>query len=278
MSDPWQSGPGVGSGSTFGSGQMGGDALLQRPARTSILAVASLVFGIVCCLPFTGPIAIALGGASIVAVGKSQGRLSGRPLAITGLILGVISSAIWIFGLIGAMQVWNNLRQSVTPMMTTLQGTNTDEVKKIVTGSVASSLSDAQILQFSSEFQATLGKVQGLPASLLDVISFYSTIGATMPPEYLKAMQAKSANYLPLPVDFEKGRAIILLELPMTVSATNNQSGLSGMITNVIVIAPDGTQIKLVDPNRPGAGPETLNKTGESAPGEGTTEKKKPGF
>src|SRR6185295_12076795 len=65
-------------------------------ARVSDLAVSSLVFGILCCIPGSGLIGVILGGSGLLAIGRSDGRLSGRTLAFIGLLLGVLGSAGWL--------------------------------------------------------------------------------------------------------------------------------------------------------------------------------------
>lgn len=65
----------------------------DRP-RTSAAAIASLIFGILGCLPFvTSIIAVILG---IVGIRKtSDPRVTGRGMAIAGLVLGLIGLVGW---------------------------------------------------------------------------------------------------------------------------------------------------------------------------------------
>jgi hypothetical protein len=64
------------------------------PRRTSGAAIASLVLGIVGCVPFiTGILAIVLG---VIGIRKTrEPTVGGKGLAIAGLILGIISVAGW---------------------------------------------------------------------------------------------------------------------------------------------------------------------------------------
>jgi hypothetical protein len=72
----------------------------QPPARpsTSGAAIASLIFGILGCIPFiTGLLAIILGIVGIKATGNPN--KTGRVMAIIGLILGVLNIGGWgLFG------------------------------------------------------------------------------------------------------------------------------------------------------------------------------------
>jgi prepilin-type processing-associated H-X9-DG protein len=71
-----------------------------RPeAKTSGNAIASLILGIlslVGCLFFTGIPAIICGAISLSSIGKSNGRMQGKGMAIAGLTTGIIGSVIMI--------------------------------------------------------------------------------------------------------------------------------------------------------------------------------------
>src|SRR5262249_9551933 len=69
----------------------------ERPvsARTSGLAIVSLVLGVAslgCLWLFAGLPAILLGVISLVQIGRSQGRVGGRGLAIAGILLSCLSA------------------------------------------------------------------------------------------------------------------------------------------------------------------------------------------
>jgi prepilin-type processing-associated H-X9-DG protein len=55
------------------------------PAPTSGLAIASLVCGVLGCLGITALVGLVLGLVALVKINKSQGRLGGKGLAITGI-------------------------------------------------------------------------------------------------------------------------------------------------------------------------------------------------
>jgi hypothetical protein len=65
------------------------------PTRLSRLAVASLLFGLFCA---TGPVAAVLGWAALRAINGSEGRLRGAGLAVAGLALGGVSTALLVVG------------------------------------------------------------------------------------------------------------------------------------------------------------------------------------
>ncbi len=82
----------------------------QAP-RVSLLAVSSLICSLICCLPGVPLIGVLLGILSLVAMaGKSH--LTGRGLAITGIVLGVILSIIQLLiaaGLIGGLRQFEQI-------------------------------------------------------------------------------------------------------------------------------------------------------------------------
>ncbi len=69
------------------------------PTRLSRLAVASLLFGLFCA---TGPVAAVLGWAALRAINGSEGRLRGAALAVAGLALGAVGTALLVVGLLAA--------------------------------------------------------------------------------------------------------------------------------------------------------------------------------
>jgi len=71
-----------------------------EPVRTSGKALVSLILGVMsiglCCSLFTGIPAIILGVLGLGDVEKSRGRLTGRGLAIAGIVTGAIGSTVMV--------------------------------------------------------------------------------------------------------------------------------------------------------------------------------------
>ena len=65
-----------------------GDELTQ-PARTSGLAIGSLVCSLICCIPVTTILGILLGIGALVSIGGNPAR-KGKGLALSGILLGVL--------------------------------------------------------------------------------------------------------------------------------------------------------------------------------------------
>jgi hypothetical protein len=74
----------------------------------SAMAVASLVFGLLLCLPGAGLPGVICGAIGLSATGANGAR-RGRGLAVSGLVISVIAMAGWIVAAIVAQQVWSGL-------------------------------------------------------------------------------------------------------------------------------------------------------------------------
>ena len=75
------------------------------PTGTSAAAVASLVFGLILCIPgLTGLIAVICGAVGIGAT--KNPAVHGRGMAVSGFILGILNIVLWGTVGIGAAQWW----------------------------------------------------------------------------------------------------------------------------------------------------------------------------
>jgi type IV pilus assembly protein PilA len=84
------------------------------PEQTSGKAIASLVCGIINIFPLS-VVAIILGHISVSEIAKSAGRLKGRGLAITGLVLGYLGVvAIPFILILAAIAIPNLLRAKIS--------------------------------------------------------------------------------------------------------------------------------------------------------------------
>jgi hypothetical protein len=63
---------------------------VTTPAQTSGLAIASLVCGILGCIPLAALAGLGLGIGALSSINKSQGRLKGRGLAIAGICVSAV--------------------------------------------------------------------------------------------------------------------------------------------------------------------------------------------
>jgi len=92
------------------------DAERLSPPRLSVCAVASLVLGLVLCCPLTSVAAIVLGA---VGLNATKARMaSGRGLAVTGLVLGLIGTALQVaFGAWSYTTIYAPLMEGPAPAL-----------------------------------------------------------------------------------------------------------------------------------------------------------------
>jgi len=159
------------SQSPYAAQNAGGfDADPGLPARTSILAVLAVIFAVICFLPGTGLLAILLGVAALVAISGSNGRLEGRGAALSGIILGVITTTLWAAIGFGALQGWTfytkNLVTTGDQIFQAAAARDYDALREHLTDDAAESLTNEQIDWFIAEVESREGAVQGASTSI----------------------------------------------------------------------------------------------------------------
>lgn len=96
LSNPFQQGGAIG-------GERQPPVSQYEPARTSGYAIASLVLGLTFMCGIGSILAILFGGVAITEIDSSNGRLTGRGMAMAGIILGIIGTAFSILSLLAAL-------------------------------------------------------------------------------------------------------------------------------------------------------------------------------
>ncbi len=136
-----------------------------KGSRTSVLAVASLATSLLCCIPFLGVFSIIFGAASLLLIGRSNGRLTGKGAAIAGLIVGIMTAVIWGAAGAGALQVMTFYKKQMIPVAeTAMYAVNQDDVaglRALLNGDADGDLTDAQIIAFMSMCETEMGTVSG---------------------------------------------------------------------------------------------------------------------
>ena len=69
----------------------------ERPPA-STLAVVSLVFGVLLCLPFSGVVAVGAGALAFFQARRDPVRVGGTTMAVVGILLGLLNVFGWAFG------------------------------------------------------------------------------------------------------------------------------------------------------------------------------------
>jgi hypothetical protein len=125
--------------------------------RTSGAAITSIVLGILGCIPGVGLLAIIFG---FVGIGTTKdSRYSGRGLAIGGIILGLISLAVWAAIGYGGYWGYGKIKQMADGIkfVESLSKGNVTEAKTYTTGK----MSDAELTKLSDTMK-TLGELKEL--------------------------------------------------------------------------------------------------------------------
>ena len=215
-------------------------------ARVSGLAVSSLIFGILCCIPGSGLIGTILGGAGLVSISRSEGRLSGRTLAFVGVVLGILGTVLWLAVGIGARRELAILQtRLVDPSVATMKALGSQDWKGAAKlFDPKSGIGEAELRDFAARLEAAFGAPVGAPVSM----NWEQVFG----PRPSAAVEAAGTNALPLPVpiEFKNGSASIVLVLrsPTVFGEVAFGGGsLDGQVTNVGVVGPD-KEVWLVDP------------------------------
>ena len=150
-------------------------------SRTSVLGVSSLATSLMCCVPMLGVISIVLGASSLLLIGRSNGRLTGRGAAIAGLIVGIMTTVIW--GAVGAgtLQGWTFYQKQMIPVgETAMLAVNQNDIaamRGLLNATADSDLTDEQILVFMDVCEQEMGTINGAardPGAILS--SFIETV------------------------------------------------------------------------------------------------------
>jgi hypothetical protein len=217
----------------------GFDDAISEPPRTSVMAILSLVFSLIgCCLPI-GLLGSLFGIFSLVGISGSQGRVTGKGLAIAGIIIGLITTGIWGGGIYASKVFYDKFYTGMTePVLADIEAGDFVSARTALSPNVT--ITDEQFTQFREMYHDQMGAFNGVPDGW---IAWFQAI---KDPAIGPSMNAQSGggNVIPMPGIFANGNAL------MVVHIDPNNPNASGMpaITDVLIVLPDGTEIRLSDP------------------------------
>ena len=221
---------------------------IVEPPRTSLSAIGSLVTALLCCIPGAGILATLLGAFAIVRIGSSGGRKSGKFLAIAGIVIGLLVTAIWLGMIIGAVSIVKNFNTNIiTPMTATFEQLGTGDksgLTSLIDSKVLPADARAQADRFWAEVTAKHGQFKSFKPK-----EFGLQIN---PPQRSTSGSGKELAPLPLPAVFANGNAtvIFMLDPDKALSVFLGQAPISGIIQNIEVHGTDGSVIQLL-PSKP---------------------------
>lgn len=227
-------------------GKPGNDFETPVATRTSILAVAALVLSLLCFVPGLGVLALMLGGAAILLISRSNGRLGGLGLAVTGCIIGLVTSVIWVLMTIGAVSAMQSLNSTMAPMLapartalTAIEQNDYGTARTQFTPTLAATVTDEQIKDFHQQYQAELGNFKSSPNSVADFVRGFISFGGQMGQNQAQMQQNQGQNLVPIPVEFDKGWALVFVQFTPNsntntpTSGTTQQPGSSSFVVHI---------------------------------------------
>lgn len=216
------------------------------PERTSVLAVLSLVFGIVC-VPLFGIIAAFLGVMALFGIKASRGRVSGTGLAVTGIVLGTVFSLVW-GGCVGtagfALQiVAKQVAPDVAGAITSAQQNDVEGVRSKLASAGQQRLTQEAVDQFGAALTSELGAFRGVPGTIGELMGAYMDAFQALGQGGGANPTGNYQNAVPIPVQFENGwaMAFIVQSPPGQGSSTKPMP-----FDNIIILTPGGAEIVLI--------------------------------
>lgn len=229
--------------------------MMSEPPRTSAMAVVSLVLSLVgCCLPI-GVLGVVAGLFSLVGIARSQGRVGGKGLAIAGIIIGVINTAIWIGGAIAVTKGNKAYVGMTSTTLTALEAGDYQTVRNHL--DQALSVSDEQFDAFADAYRADLGSFQGMAPGVVEFVADFAdpTVGPKM-----QNYQGRQ-NMIPIAARFARGKTVVLFMF----DPQGQGGGAAGPLFNdIIIVLGSGDELRLSD--FAGSAPPVDRPGGEAPP------------
>ncbi|MFG0283498.1 MAG: DUF4190 domain-containing protein [Phycisphaerales bacterium JB039] len=225
-------------------------------ARTSVLAVLSLISGIaglvVCCIPLIGLLGVALGVPALFSISASRGQKKGTGLAITGVVTGLIGAGLgtaMIFGISRGISEF----AGYAIVFEHIEAQDVDAVRAEFASSVRSDITAERLAAFRAAYQAEVGAFTGMPEGLGEWLTAYSAMGNAG----AQAVQSMGGVYqaaFPIPLQFDGGAGYGVLALEQ------GGAGRPPLLNLGVLPRGAGDVIWLLPP--PGAGPDPAQGPG----------------
>lgn len=214
----------------------------QTRQRMSLLAVVALVVGVlsffVCWFPpinmALGLFAGVLGLAALFRLMRAKPAMRGKTPAMVGTVLGTLSFLAGVVMVIGGVLFIKGLRAYVSPMLAVQTG-EVEKARPAFTKEASANLTDETTKRFLSEVEGQLGKYKGAPQDLIEfVIEAFERVDAQRAALGTLPSSADVVPY-PVPVEFEKGSALVIVLVDQREASANFQYGA---ITNIGIARP----------------------------------------
>lgn len=204
------------------------------------MAILSLVFSLIgCCLPI-GLLGSLFGIFALVGISKSDGRVTGKGLAISGIIVGLITTGIQVGAFLAVQSGVGVYTHMTGTVITSIEAGDYDAARDSIDPAVT--ITDEQFAAFHQAYSESLGAFKRTPEGLVELVQTFSdpAIGPQM-----QGFQ-NTGQVIPIPGFFDNGTGLMFFYLDQNNPATT-PSGTPAF-TDVMIMLPDGTQLKLSDP------------------------------
>ncbi len=223
------------------AGAYGGDfEQFPTPSRTSALAIMALVFSLLCFIPGAGALAIIFGGAAILFISNSRGRLGGLGLAIAGVLIGLLTTVIWIIVVMMVVSGTRLMFDPVNGMMAAAEAKDFAKVRTYFSPTLDAAVTDEQIAEFVDAYRAEAGPFQEIPVSLTGIWRGYAQSGSAL-------QNFNGNNMFPMPASFQNAQGFVVYGLPAG-SAQPNPGQFLPPATNLGIILSPQKSVWLLDP------------------------------
>ncbi len=229
----------------MGNGSMG---TTQEPAKTSVLAIVSLVLSLTVCLGFLGFI---LGIVAMILIAGSGGRKKGKGLALAAILIGLVTSTVLIGGSVVLMRGGLKQRSMVhQPMYDALRKLEQDDAsafRALLAPSVEQNITDAEIFAFRDAYLAVNGACLGEPR---DAQAAFATIAISTNVNLMQRVQTPTGmEPITFAASFDNGGGGIVV-VSDRVNPTSHFLGspkLAGSMVNVAVAMSNSGGVVLTD-------------------------------
>lgn len=154
----------------------GGEREFDEP-RMSALAVVGLVCSLICLIPALPLIGAALGGAALLKINSSGGRLAGVGMALVAICVGAVltlgQAGLGYFGWRSysfVQQFLGPTAQHAGDAMVALAASDPSKLKNVLTEEAVAKVTPEDVAQFTVAMEAHYGKPTGVVTDIFEMI------------------------------------------------------------------------------------------------------------
>ena len=171
---------------------------------------------------------------ALFLIGGSHGRLKGRGFAFAGVVLGLLTSMLWIGVIVGATRAFGSFSNAGTATFEAIDAGDVSETRTRFLPALDGAVSDEQIMVFGQMVRDDYGGFVSGPRSLLEYMTAISNTGHT----------GFNAGEMPIGLSYEQGTMLAYMLMP---DASSRRDRSEQFIRDLGYQRPDGTMVWLSD-------------------------------